>query len=194
MLEFIEGGDDRVVAERLRRAYAALPPANDRQIADCEAYVASEARASRESSFTARRWWWGGAAAAAVLAIAILRPVRLDDATRGDVDSAAASSVMPVGKTTIVNGGSAIRFDLELPATAAEVALVGDFNGWDTSATPMVRRSTGQAWSVQVPLTPGVHNYAFVIDGQRWMVDPLAPQVPDEGFGPANAVVVVGSR
>jgi hypothetical protein len=36
--------------------------------------------------------------------------------------------------------------------------------------------------------------YAFVVDGKRWMVDPMAPQVPDAGFGAVNAVVVDGPR
>jgi hypothetical protein len=34
--------------------------------------------------------------------------------------------------------------------------------------------------------------YAFVVDGKKWLVDPLAPQVLDKGYGPANAVVVDG--
>src|SRR5690606_29149601 len=80
------------------------------------------------------------------------------------------------------------------PAEVRQVALVGDFNGWDSDSTVMRRSSADGAWSTKVPLGPGVHNYAFVVDGQRWLVDPMAPQVPDRGFGPANAVVVVGSR
>ena len=100
--------------------------------------------------------------------------------------------VQPMGTTT--ERGDAIRFDLTLPNTAREVALVGDFNGWDEHATPMVRRPTDGAWSAQVPLPPGRHVYAFVIDGKKWLVDPLAPQVPGEGYGPANAVVVDGPR
>jgi len=35
--------------------------------------------------------------------------------------------------------------------------------------------------------------YAFVIDGTRWLVDPMAPQVPDADLGPANAVIVEGA-
>jgi hypothetical protein len=194
VLDFVDGRDDPVVAQRLRDAYESVPPASDSQLARCQRYVADGIRDSLRTRVSVRRWWWGGVAAAALLAFATLKPVRLDDASRQSVDSATAMSGMPKGSTTIVNGGTAIRFDLELPAAAARVALVGDFNGWDSDATPMVRRGSGGQWSAQVPLTPGVHNYAFVIDGQRWMVDPLAPQVPDEGFGPSNAVVVVGSR
>ena len=89
-----------------------------------------------------------------------------------------------MGATTA--SGDAVRFDLMLPNAVQEVALVGDFNGWDEHATPMVRRRDDGAWSAKVPLSPGRHVYAFVIDGRRWLVDPLAPQVPDGGYGPAT--------
>ena len=146
-----------------------------------------------------QRWWWG-AAAAAVLVVSVARPWRVGDNQRradsafsdaqGTAAPAAVSSVALVGTTTADR--DAIRFKLTLPSTASEVAIVGDFNGWDEHATPMVR--DGGAWSVSVPLAPGRHVYAFVIDGTRWLVDPLAPQVPDTGFGPANALVVDGPR
>ena len=57
----------------------------------------------------------------------------------------------------------------------------------------MARRASDGRWSANVPLTPGRHTYAFVVDGTRWLVDPLAPRVPDDGFGPANAVVIEGA-
>ena len=40
-------------------------------------------------------------------------------------------------------------------------------------------------WSITVPLTQGVHDYAFVVDGQQWVADPYAPQIGD-GFGGTN--------
>ena len=61
-------------------------------------------------------------------------------------------------------------------------------------ATPMARRASDGSWSADVPLAPGRHVYAFVVDGKRWIVDPLAPQAPDDGFGPTNAVVIEGAR
>ena len=56
----------------------------------------------------------------------------------------------------------------------------------------MQRDASGTTWSARIPLEPGRHEYAFVVDGQRWVIDPLAPQVPDAGFGPTNAVVIDG--
>jgi len=88
-----------------------------------------------------------------------------------------------------IDGVAGVNFAVWAP-NADAVSVVGDFNGWDTGVTPMQRDRSGRTWSARVPLEPGRHEYAFVVDGQRWVVDPLAPQVPDAGFGPTNAVVV----
>jgi hypothetical protein len=65
-----------------------------------------------------------------------------------------------------------------------EVALVGDFGGWNVRY-PMEQVAPG-VWSTAVPLEPGVYDYAFVVDGTTWILDPLAPSVSD-GFGGANS-------
>jgi hypothetical protein len=75
--------------------------------------------------------------------------------------------------------------------TARNVSLVGDFNGWDATATPMRRADGRTTWSVSVPLAAGRHVYAFVIDGNDWVTDPQAPLSPEQWFGQRNSVVVV---
>lgn len=79
------------------------------------------------------------------------------------------------------------RFVLAAP-DARQVAVAGDFTGWQP-AHQMVRMADG-VWTVVVSLPPGVHDYAFVIDGQRWVPDPAAPAVAD-GFGGVNSRVTV---
>lgn len=98
-----------------------------------------------------------------------------DGATRG----AAGSADMPV-----------VRFDLTAPEAGA-VALVGDFNGWDRQATPMRRAKSPGRWTVSVPLARGRHAYGFVVDGVRWVADPVAPLAPPDGFGGVNSIIVV---
>lgn len=70
-----------------------------------------------------------------------------------------------------------VRFVLVAP-TATRMALVGDFNGWDRGATPMlaVAESTG-TWEATVALRPGSHRYAFVQDDSRWVADSGASRV-----------------
>ena len=74
---------------------------------------------------------------------------------------------------------------------ADKVSLVGDFNDWDVSKTPMIRSGQSGLWTVAVPLSVGRHLYAFVVDGTTWLQDPSAPIAPDDGFGRANSVKLV---
>jgi predicted carbohydrate-binding protein with CBM48 len=84
-----------------------------------------------------------------------------------------------------------VEFVLVAPR-AAHVALVGEFNGWDASATPMRHTDRGDGtWAVSVPLGAGRHVYAFVIDDSTWVPDPQAPLAPERWYGERNSVVVV---
>ena len=57
---------------------------------------------------------------------------------------------------------------------ARRVAVVGDFNGWRSDATPLVREPGTPRWSVTIALRDGQHRYAFVVDGTRRVPDPSA--------------------
>ena len=85
-----------------------------------------------------------------------------------------------------------VQFMLVAPA-ASRVALVGEFNDWDASATPMARASGG-AWHVALPLSNGRHVYAFVVDGSSWVADPQAPLAPERWFGAQNSVLLVNAE
>ena len=98
-------------------------------------------------------------------------------------DVAASTPQLPVHDTVV-------KFVFVAPQ-AARVSVVGDFNDWNEKATPMVRSAGGGLWTITLPLSAGRHTYAFVADGQ-WTADPSAPLAPDDGFGHANSVVLVG--
>jgi hypothetical protein len=83
-----------------------------------------------------------------------------------------------------------VEFVLVAPR-ASRVALVGEFNGWDASATPMRLTNDRGTWSVSVPLSPGRHVYSFVVDDSTWVPDPQAPLSPERWFGERNSVIVV---
>jgi len=80
-----------------------------------------------------------------------------------------------------------VRFVLFAPE-AQQVALAGTFNQWDQAATPLVRTGAPGVWSATLTLPAGQHQYAFVVDGARWVADPGAPAV-DDGFGRRNSVL-----
>ena len=83
-----------------------------------------------------------------------------------------------------------VRFVLVAPA-ARQVSLVGDFNPWDGSANPLRPSRDGTRRGPEVPLAPGRHTYAFVVDGDV-LRDPTAPSVVDDDFGMPNSIIFVG--
>lgn len=122
-----------------------------------------------------RPWvvWSGALAAAAALVILFMRP--------------AAS---PTPSTQVASRDSVfVRFVLYAPG-ARRVAVAGTFNQWDQSAAPLVPAGTSGVWTTTLALPAGQHQYAFVVDGERWVVDPAAPSV-DDGFGRRNSLVSV---
>jgi hypothetical protein len=74
---------------------------------------------------------------------------------------------------------------------AGTVSVVGDFNDWDPARDTMARQDQDGLWKVQLRLRPGVYQYGFVIDGQRWSADPLADSFMADGFGGRNSVLFV---
>ena len=82
------------------------------------------------------------------------------------------------------------RFVYADPA-AHSVALVGDFNRWDPSATPLTRSSAG-TWGRTLRLTAGRHEYAYLIDGKRWVTDRVARESHD-AFDVASSVLTASS-
>jgi hypothetical protein len=85
-----------------------------------------------------------------------------------------------------------VRFELAAPQ-ARSVSIAGSFNGWQVGALAMSRSRSG-VWSATVPLPVGEHRYEFVVDGTRWVPDPTAHDVVDDGFGGRNSVIVVGPK
>jgi hypothetical protein len=75
--------------------------------------------------------------------------------------------------------------------TAKHVTLVGEFNHWDKSATPLSQVPGKDLWVAEVKLQPGRYQYAFFVDGKQWVPDPRAPQAAGDDFGQPNSVVTV---
>jgi hypothetical protein len=150
-----------------------------------------DARVMRAVEEAARPWWQrrrsfslsplGGLALAAgfggLMALAGVGATR--------VLSAPVSTVAQAPDTVHV-----VRFVLT-DAQARQVALVGDFNGWSREATPLVPSEVDGRWVVEVVLPAGRHEYAFLVDGERWVTDPSATTQRDE-FGQESSVVRIG--
>jgi hypothetical protein len=80
-----------------------------------------------------------------------------------------------------------VQFRVEAP-DARSVALAGDFSQWRPDHH--LHEVAEGVWVAVVALPPGVHDYAFVVDGEHWVADPLAAQVAD-GFGGVNSRIAL---
>lgn len=87
-----------------------------------------------------------------------------------------------------------VRFVL-VDSSARRVALVGEFNQWTKGATLLHATTTPGVWTIDLPLGPGRHEYAFVVydsAGERWVADPVGQPVRDE-FGTQSSVISIGA-
>lgn len=80
-----------------------------------------------------------------------------------------------------------VQFRLNAPE-ASSVELVGSFTRWEPDFA--LQEVSPGVWSATVPLRAGVHDYAFLVDGERWVADPHAPQV-DDSFGGTNSRIAL---
>jgi len=102
--------------------------------------------------------------------------------------SVAAVAAQPSVSDTVVKD-TVVKFVYPAPQ-AGKVFVVGDFNDWDATKTPLVLDAKSGLWTVTLPLTAGRHLYSFVVDG-NWSIDPNAPIAPSDGFGHSNSVKIV---
>ncbi|HLI25210.1 MAG TPA: isoamylase early set domain-containing protein [Acidimicrobiales bacterium] len=96
-------------------------------------------------------------------------------------------------RKSYAKSGNTCRVTFELPpAVEARTAmLVGDFNDWDTGATPMTRRKDGR-FSVTVSLAAErSYRYRYLLDGERWENDWEAEAYVRNEHGSEDSLVSV---
>lgn len=181
------------VAREARRPVFTDQAARDRIMAAVRAEPAPERKPTRvwERVFEPRAFRLSPAGSALIAAglvgIGVLAGTTIHNR---DVRSPGGPSQMAVvPQSQLPVSDSTVKFVFVAPQ-AGRVSVVGDFNGWDSTKTPMVRAPNGGVWTVDLPLSAGRHLYSFVVDGS-WSADPSAPLAPDDGFGHANSVKVV---
>lgn len=90
----------------------------------------------------------------------------------------------------VASGPIYVQFRLEAVA-ASNVSVAGSFSDWQP--TYRMQQTGDGMWTALLPLSPGVHDYGFIVDGvdgEQWMADPYAPQI-DDGFGGVNSRLTV---
>lgn len=68
------------------------------------------------------------------------------------------------------------------------VSVVGDFNGWDPHAHPLVHDGNSER-VVKVVLRPGSYAFRYSADGARFFNDPNADSYVDNGAGDTHGVL-----
>ena len=91
-------------------------------------------------------------------------------------------------RRTLRNGiGAFFMLALLLEAPhAANVRVVGDFNGWEEPGLKMSKNDEGE-WSAEIKVDPGTYRYLFLVDGKN-MTDPEGITIIDP-FGKEVSVV-----
>ena len=156
---------ERRVMVRVRRRYAERRQRRGRGLLSAAATIA-------------HRPAWAAALAAGIVAIVTLGVLQSRPNTERVVK---LGSVEPV------------TFVYVAP-NAKSVSVVGDFNNWGLDDSQLTATNLQGVWSVTARIPAGVHRYAFVVNGKKWVADPTAPRSSGDDFGmPSSALVVEDS-
>jgi hypothetical protein len=181
--------DQREAYERLTSVAALLKPAPAISVAD---RVMTQIRANPATVRAAtgpRRWarWFTGRQAVTLR----LRPAW----TLALAAVLAAILFLPNAPNSPPHPGASegvAQFVGHFPG-ARSVEVVGSFNDWSRGTLPLRDENGDGIWHGAAVLPAGQHEYMFVVDGERWVADPLAGRYVDDGFGIGgeNSVLIV---
>src|SRR5450756_1092852 len=185
------------VADHLR-APEHLDPSFDARLMD---QVRMEARSLHPVNRGEASWWrrqrvvrfsplGAVALAAGVSMFVALSTVAVGSRVRSRSDKPQAVTAV-AGKPSAADTVNLIRF-VFVDSNARSVELVGDFNEWTKGAIQLKPSGAPGVWAVSVALPAGRHEYAFIINGTRWIADPLATKTSDD-YCTERSVVQVGS-
>ncbi|MFC5470957.1 alpha-amylase family glycosyl hydrolase [Cohnella suwonensis] len=76
------------------------------------------------------------------------------------------------------NQGVLFRYFSDTPIQGVSVA--GTFNSWNPEKYAMTEVSNNR-WELEIGIPKGRHLYKIVVNGDRWILDPLNPNVSEDG-------------
>jgi len=148
-------------------------------------------------TLTHKSWWRTRRAlnitplTAVAIAASALIVVAISGVAIGSRISEKAAAQQAIAASPASDTVQLVRF-VFVDSKASSVQLVGDFNEWTKGSTRLKPSGAPGVWAVSVALTPGRHEYAFIVDGTRWVADPLALKSSDD-FGTESSVIRVAS-
>ncbi|HSI73451.1 MAG TPA: alpha amylase N-terminal ig-like domain-containing protein, partial [Fimbriimonas sp.] len=84
----------------------------------------------------------------------------------------------------------AVTFVYQPQQAPQTVHVVGQFNNWDRTTHPLALLPDGKTWKGTFNIAPGVYQYLFVENSNRWLPDPKAPPAGDAN-GNTNSLLIV---
>ena len=83
-----------------------------------------------------------------------------------------------------------VTFELSSSMWAERVNLVGEFNDWDTTVTPMKRGRNDANWKAAVELQAGQrYSFRYLVDGKEWLNDWHADDHQENPYGSYDSIV-----
>jgi hypothetical protein len=90
-------------------------------------------------------------------------------------------------KFDVGDGSVIVTFEFRPGWSIDQVAVCGDFNGWNEEQ--VLDRADDGHHSLSVRLPPGRHEFRYLLDGTVWTNDPDADDFATNPFGGLNSVV-----
>jgi len=87
-------------------------------------------------------------------------------------------------------GATKVTFSLPKEVQAEQVAVCGDFNGWDPDAHPLKKYKDGH-FGVAINLNEGEYRYRFLLDGCKWENDWEAERYEPNAYGGEDSIISV---
>lgn len=83
-----------------------------------------------------------------------------------------------------------VVFRLQAPQ-ARSVSVIGSFNHWNPKGYEMSQDPETGNWSIGVDLSPGKHDYVFLVNGKEITPDPQADISKADDYGHRNSTLFV---
>ena len=94
-----------------------------------------------------------------------------------------------LAKRKLGQGKVRVTFTMPPLEGVKQLYLVGDFNNWSVTETPLTRKADG-TWSVALTLPGGrAYAYRYFADGQFWHNDWAADAYAPNALGAENSIV-----
>lgn len=93
-------------------------------------------------------------------------------------------------KEPLVNGRVRVTFRVSRHIWADHIALVGDFNGWNTRSHFLQQTHDDEDWHISLELEADrSYRFRYIVDGEDWIDDDHADGCEPNPYGGFDSVV-----